>query len=144
MVLYGITPTKQTVKSITSPVDNSIYGTRFPFGKGGILFKKSSRKELLMGQIRQLMFTSPGERVFLPNYGIDIRSYVFEQLDDSVIQNLKTEISNQIRLYIPNCKVLSSDVKTDDSINTGIPTLVIYLTIKEKDTNEIIPMEFMT
>lgn len=141
MVLYGISPTQQTVKSITSPVDDKIYGTRFPVGKGGVLFKKSSRKELLLGQIKQLMFTSPGERVFLPNFGVDLRSYVFEQLDDSLIQSLQSDIANQIRMYIPNCSVLSVDVRVDDSISSGVPTIIIYLTVKEKDTNEIIPLE---
>ena len=144
MVLYGITPTKQTVKSITSPIDKSIYGTRFPLGKGVVLFKKSSRKDLLMGQIKQIIFTSPGERVFLPNFGVDLRSYVFEQLDDSLLQNLQREITNQIRLYIPNCQVTSINVKVDDSLNSGIPTIYVYLAVKEKDTNEIIPLEFTT
>lgn len=144
MVLYGISPTQQTVKSITSPVDNKIYGTRFPLGKDGILFKKSSRKELLLGQIKQVIFTSPGERVFLPNFGVDLRSYVFEQLDDSLIRSLQIQILNQIRLYIPNCEVMSINVRADDSITSGIPTLVVSLTVKEKDTNEILPLELTT
>ncbi len=144
MVLYGISPTQQTVKSITSPVDDKIYGTRFPLGKDGILFKKSSRKDLLLGQIKQVIFTSPGERVFLPNFGVDLRSYVFEQLDDSLIRSLQIQILNQIRLYIPNCEVMSINVRADDSITSGIPTLVVSLTVKEKDTNEILPLELTT
>ena len=97
--LYGITPTQQTVKSITQPVDNSIYG---------------------------------------------LRSYVFEQLDDSLIANLQAQISNQIRLYIPNAELVSINVRTDDGHYSGIPTLVVYLSVKEKETNEIIPLEFAT
>lgn len=143
-IVYGLTPTKQTVKSITQPVDDSIYGLRFPLGKGDILLKKSSRRELLKGQITQLLFTSPGERVFLPNYGVDLRSYVFEQLDDSLIANLQESIANQIRLYVPNGELININVKFDEGHYSGIPTLVIYLSVKEKETNEIIPLEFTT
>jgi phage baseplate assembly protein W len=142
--IYGITPTKQTVKSITQPVDDSIFGLRFPLGKESILFKKSSRRELLKGQITQLIFTSPGERVFLPNFGVDLRSYVFEQLDDSLIANLQQNISNQIRLYVPNAQLVNINVKFDSGHYAGIPTLVVYLSVKEKETNEIIPLEFAT
>lgn len=144
MVLYGITPTNQTVKSITSPVDNSIYGIRFPLGKDGILFKKASRTELLRGQVKQLLFTSPGERVFLPNFGVDLRSYVFEQLDDSLISELQTTIANQVRLYIPNGELTAINVSFDEGLISGIPTLIISMAIKEKDTNEIVAMEFTT
>lgn len=142
--LYGITPTKQTVKSITQSVDDSIYGLRFPLGKGDVLFQKASRRELLKGQITQLMFTAPGERVFLPNFGVDLRSYVFEQLDDSLIANLQKNISNQIRLHIPNAQLVNINVKYDEGNYSGIPTLVVYLSVKEKETNEIIPLEFTT
>lgn len=142
--LYGTTPTTQTVKSIVQSVDNSIYGLRYPIGKDGILFKKSSRTELLKGQIYQLLLTSPGERVFLPNFGIDLRSYVFEQLDDTLIVDLQTKIANQIRLYIPNGELLSINVSFDDGHYAGIPTLTVSLSVKEKETNEIIPMEFTT
>lgn len=142
--LYGISPTRQTVKSITQPVDDSLYGLRFPIGKSGILFKKSSRVDVLKGQVKQLLFTSPGERVFLPTYGIDLRSFVFENLDDSLIANLQVDIANQIRLYIPNGELLRVNVSFDEGLYSGIPTLTVNLAIKEKETNEIIPLEFTT
>jgi len=142
--LYGLLPQGQVLKSVTSPVSKEVYGFRYPVGKGDILFKKSSNKELLRGQIYQLMFTSPGERIFLPNFGIDLRSYVFEQLDDSLIANLQDQISSQIRLYIPNAELTSIDVKYDEGEYSGIPTLIVYMTIKEKETQEVIPLEFTT
>lgn len=142
--LYGVTPTRQTKSAVTAPIDTSVYGLRFPLGKGNILFKKSSRKEVLKGQINQLLLTSPGERVFLPNFGIDLRSYVFEQLDDSLISDLQTKITNQIRLYVPNGEVVSIKVGFDEGHYSGIPTLTVSLALKEKETNEIIPLEFTT
>lgn len=51
---------------------------KFPFrvGKqGGVLANKS---EHIRGQIEQVLFTLPGERVFRPEFGAGVRALVFE------------------------------------------------------------------
>ncbi len=51
---------------------------KFPLrigSKGGVLATKS---EHIRGQIEQVLFTMPGERVFRPEFGAGVRALVFE------------------------------------------------------------------
>ncbi len=50
----------------------------FPFridGNGG---KTADKKQHIRGQIEQVLFTLPGERVFRPDFGAGVRALVFE------------------------------------------------------------------
>lgn len=72
--------------------------------KGG---KNANRKEHIRGQIEQVLFTSPGERVFRPEFGAGLKNLVFEpntsvlrqvthkRLLASLAQALKGEVEPQ-------------------------------------------------
>ena len=51
---------------------------KFPFSVTSNGPKTSSRVEHVREQIEQLLFTSPKERVFRPEFGVGIRRLVFE------------------------------------------------------------------
>ncbi len=66
---------------MTSPFESRLPRTRymaFPFqiAEGGAV--TSSRSSHIREQIMQALFTSPGERVFRPEFGFGARQYVFE------------------------------------------------------------------
>ena len=50
----------------------------FPFRIKANGSKTSTRVEHIREQIMQVLFTSPGERVFRPDFGFGARQYVFE------------------------------------------------------------------
>ncbi len=51
---------------------------KFPFSVGDDGVKTSSRSEHVREQIEQVLFTSPKERVFRPEFGVGVRRLVFE------------------------------------------------------------------
>jgi len=51
---------------------------KFPFSIGNDGPKTSSRSEHVREQIEQVLFTSPKERVFRPEFGVGVRRLVFE------------------------------------------------------------------
>ncbi|MDH3511115.1 MAG: GPW/gp25 family protein [Gammaproteobacteria bacterium] len=51
---------------------------KFPFSVGADGPKTSSRLEHVREQIEQVLFTSPKERVFRPEFGVGVRRLVFE------------------------------------------------------------------
>ena len=51
---------------------------KFPFSVGDDGPKTSSRSEHVREQIEQVLFTSPKERVFRPEFGVGVRRLVFE------------------------------------------------------------------
>lgn len=52
--------------------------TSFPFRIGAAGATRSRRPEHIREQVEQVLFTSPGERVFRPEFGFGARLFVFE------------------------------------------------------------------
>jgi uncharacterized protein len=69
-----------------SGMSDSTY-LKFPFTVGGDGPRTSSRSAHVREQIEQVLFTSPKERVFRPEFGIGVRRLVFEP-NNSVLWNI--------------------------------------------------------
>ena len=139
--LYGIAPTKSTIKSLVDTQNPLKTGLRYPIGKNGVLFSKASKGELLKGQVFQLIFTTPGERVMLPSFGLYIRQYLFSPIDSTITTKIEKDIYRQVGFYIPSAEVLGVEVNEVEQTGTTLPGISIKLSIREKETNEVIPME---
>jgi hypothetical protein len=66
---------------MTSPLQTRLPRTRymaFPFRMEADGAKTSMRAEHIREQVMQVLFTSPGERVFRPEFGFGARQHVFE------------------------------------------------------------------
>jgi hypothetical protein len=82
-------------------VKNSIYrGWNAPFvgGNQGLMSLQSDER-LIKNDILQLLLTSPGERVMMPNFGTPIRTAPFEQLDQVTTDELERAIRRSLDAY---------------------------------------------
>lgn len=68
-------------------------------------------QENVKQNIRMLMYTSPGERVMVPDYGIGLRRYLFENAPEAEI-NLR--IRQQTATYIPEISIVSLNISRDN------------------------------
>ena len=59
--------------------------------------------------IVNLLLTNKGERLFKPNYGSDIRSYLFEPLDYGTAQQIIGNIEFTISKWEPRIQILDLD-----------------------------------
>lgn len=84
----------------------SYFGFNPPFigGPSGILSRQEDEK-LLKNDLLQLLLTLPGERVMLPEFGTDLRTIIFDQLDDAMLEMLKINISTAINQFEPRVKI---------------------------------------
>tara|TARA_R110000824_G_scaffold58492_1_gene158067 strand:+ start:4302 stop:4679 length:378 start_codon:yes stop_codon:yes gene_type:complete len=90
-------------------------------------------REAVKQNFKNLVLTSPGERVMDQQFGVGLRSFLFENFTIEVGENIKYRILNQAKRYLPFVEVKSVDVnqKTDDlgtlyvRINYLIPKLGI-------------------
>jgi phage baseplate assembly protein W len=76
------------------------YGINYPF-RGGIqnVFSRQMGIRLIKNDILQLIYTNPGERVYRPDFGIGIMTFVHEQFDDVTMSDLRTRIQDQILIH---------------------------------------------
>jgi len=90
------------------------FGINYPFS-GGIqnVFSKQIGVRLIKNDVLQLIFTNPGERVYRPDYGIGIRTYLFEQLDDASVFELEARIRDQISIHERRISLDQLDIEQD-------------------------------
>ena len=70
--------------------------------------------ETVKQNFKNLMLTCPGERVMDINFGVGIKRYLFENLEDNVIEDLRARTFEQVSKYIPFIKVLDFQTFYDE------------------------------
>lgn len=58
-------------------------------------------KQVVKQNFKNLLLTSPGERIMDPQFGVGIRRFLFEQVTDSVINILTNRVQQQVSRYMP-------------------------------------------
>lgn len=128
----------QRIKNDPKGRRNKVYGLGFPIGSRltGAYFQKRSGLDLVKGNIRQLLLTERGERVMLPNYGCNLRRFLFQPLDEITFQDIKTEILTSLSKYSKGTKVLRLRVFPSDDNRINI-SLTIQIKEIEGATTEV-------
>jgi phage baseplate assembly protein W len=84
------------------------------------------------------MTTQKGERLFKPDFGVNLTQYLFNVIDDETINLVKSEVIGAITRYIPGIKIEQVKISVDNSAHF-IGLYVLY-TISDgffKETDEI-------
>ena len=71
-----------------------------PDENDGFALNKTYRA-MVTQNFKNLMLTSPGEKVMDPEFGVGIKRYLFEQNDDSTYVEIKARILEQVKRYLP-------------------------------------------
>jgi len=141
--VYGQAPSYWTQKTITSK-EPKIIGLAFPVGNvSGNYFRFASDIELIKNQLQQILLTERGERVMLPNFGCNLRRYIFAPLDEITFDAIKEEVSWSIVQYTKGIKLMKIGVfSIDSSIGPeGLNGLKVILTLKLDYSNIIFDIE---
>jgi phage baseplate assembly protein W len=123
-------PIPQTIR--VNPLDlqkNIAIGVSLPFNGPGVFNSTYATKDQIKSNLVNLLLTDVGERVMNPNFGCNLKRFLFEGITDSNIELLTTSLSNSISIYIPEITVTNiSIVPTPDS-NLIDLTINYYLNI---------------
>ena len=63
--------------------------------------------------IRNIVFTSPGEKFFNPDFGSNISKVLFENIDEITAVSIQEEIENSLSNYEPRVEIIDVNVKPD-------------------------------
>lgn len=58
-------------------------------------------KQVVKQNLKNLILTSPGERIMDPDFGVGLRNYLFETNNDSTASLLNSRIRQQLKKYMP-------------------------------------------
>lgn len=76
-------------------------------------------KEAVKQNLNSIILTSPGERIWSPNFGVGIRKRLFEQLTDYEIFSIRQAIEDQVRRYAPYVSLTKVEVYKISDLVTG-------------------------
>lgn len=114
---------------------NSFLGTgwAFPptFTRGPQSVVMVRDEEDIRQSLEILLTTSIGERFLRPDYGCDLRRYVFEPLDEGLVAYIRDLVDNAILYHEPRVRLL--DLTLTTQADEG--TLLIELTYVIRSTN---------
>jgi len=103
-----------------NPLDlqkNIAIGVSLPFNGPGVFNSTYSTKDQTKSNLVNLLLTSIGERVMNPNFGTELRKFLFEGINDNNIELLKESLLNSITIYIPGITVTSIDIAPNTDYN---------------------------
>ena len=129
-VIYGKKPST-AIKKDPKSKEPKEYGLIFPLGSNNNngYFAKQSGAELIKNNLKQLILTDRGERIMLPNFGMSLRRFLFQPLDEQLFEEIKEEILFNLAKYAKNITVIKLSVFPSDSVNIeGGQGLIIRLT----------------
>jgi len=106
VTVFGSVPPRYTKQGITSQ-KQEVYGLSFPLGSalGGGFFSKRSGIVMIREAVKQLLLTERGERVMLPNFGCNLRKFLFQPLTESTFESIKREIQYSFKNYIVGANI---------------------------------------
>ena len=58
-------------------------------------------KEAVRQNFKNLVLTAPGERVMDPQFGVGLRNFLFEQMNDPLFSRISERIRTQVQAYMP-------------------------------------------
>jgi phage baseplate assembly protein W len=102
--------------------------------KDGFFASTKTTIEAVKNNIRNLLQTNQGERLFQPTLGINLRNFLFNQIDDETIFSIQNEILDKLEYWLPFVEVRDIEVKTtdeDSTVNSNTIVLNIIFNIKQ-------------
>jgi phage baseplate assembly protein W len=109
-------------------------GFSYPTGKSmqGGYFNATRDVELVRNNLKQLISTYKGERVMLPDFGLNLNRYLFEPLDDLLFQEIREDIVLNVSKYMRNIEILKLSIKTSES-EYGRLNISLFCRIKDSE-----------
>lgn len=104
-------------------------GLLFPFGKYGDPAPVGDDLEIVYSSILQILNTRRGERVLYPEFGCDLRSFLWEPYDTFTEREISGNILRAISLWEPRV-IIDSVIIDNNSQNKNLGILVVSITLR--------------
>jgi len=86
--------------------------------KEGFFATTSTTIEAVKNNIRNLLNTNQGERLFQPNIGINLRQYLFGQITEETLLQIQESISSTFNFWLPFVQIQNINLKNGTNANS--------------------------
>jgi len=81
-------------------------------------FSNSEVVDAIKQNIRMLLLTRQGERLFDANLGVGLENFLFELGDENLVNRVKTRILDQFQTYLPYVIITNMEVTLQPDSNS--------------------------
>jgi phage baseplate assembly protein W len=89
----------------------------------------------IANSLRNLFTTTPGDKILNPEYGLDLRKYLFEPATVEIANSIRGEIYTQVSIYEPRVKLTSVNITILEDVNEY--DITIYMDIPALNINNV-------
>lgn len=111
---------------------------KFPFfdsPKGFFLEMTKTNKDSIKSNLMHLLLTNKGERLYMPDFGTNLRKFIFEQNDLDTQLDIRDELQSTIAKFIPNLTIDRLEVNPIENTNHSV-TVVLEYTVSDNTFSE--------
>ena len=115
----------------------------FPFRdskKGFYVDITETSKDAIKADLLHLLLTNKGERLYMPDFGSDLRKYIFQQNDTITHDEIKINLNETIKRYIPNLQIdeiIFVNQEVEEAIKVVIKYTITEGVFKSQDMVEV-------
>ena len=123
--------------------DNDVFiGINLPFkkseGSEGYFLSTTTTIEAVKNNVKLLLSTDKGERIFQPNLGIGLRRFLFEPITGETTLAIQNEIVETFNFWLPFISIKDIQVETTSADGTNPNQISINVTFNlDKDPNTL-------
>jgi len=123
--------------------DNDVFiGINLPFkkseGSEGYFLSTTTTIEAVKNNVKLLLSTDKGERIFQPNLGIGLRRFLFEPITGETTLAIQNEIVDTFNFWLPFITIKDIQVETTSADGTNLNQISINVIFNlDKDPNTL-------
>lgn len=106
------------------------YGIKYPFTSNNednvFLDVNDSYMDSIKSQVLHVIFTPKGQKLRDPDFGTDLIKFIFNDDSDDMLSQIKSEITTQIKKYVPNVEFRDVTIYKDENNNNSIIVMIEY------------------
>jgi len=114
-------------------------GIQLPFGKNKGLFSLSyTTEEQAISNLKNLLLTRKGERLFQPEFGSSVYSLLFEQMNESLSTQMDEQLREDIGFWLPY--IVIDDLIIQPNYDRNYVGIELKFRVTEQGSNQQIIM----
>jgi len=94
--------------------------------------RKKTKEDSIKQSVRNLILTSPGEKLFNPGWGCNLRGFLFEPITDTAALDIKDMVKITLQNYEPRIEVI--DIIVLPMLNRDGYEIGLYYKLRETTT----------
>lgn len=108
------------------PIDtkpSTAVGVSISFNAPGTFFSTYTTQDAIRNNLLNFFLTNSTERYLNPDFGANLRAFIFEQISNGNVEGLKEDIQSQIATYFPSVSIVTLEVLQNSDNNEIIVTM---------------------